>query len=705
MRLFDRLDAWLRPSLPPIASSEALAARAGGLVATSQLGKPTWPKRDVTTYERDGYEKLALGFSLVGLIADTCSAIPLRVYEARADGTTPSLPTHPLVALMRRPNPEMWQGEFVWQVIATALVAGFCVVEKVRSAAGRVVELWPLDSSRLRAVPRNQAAPDWVLRIGSTEVDLRAEDVLVYRWRNRIARSPFGISPFEVLFRQIGLENAMTDFLKAFFDNGALSQQLIVVDTLPGQTLAQEQKDLLEEQFMRRHAGVRNAWRPVFTGGIKDVKDIGFDFQQLAWQSLRDLDELAVCQAFGVSPRKAKTRVGLEHTTQNATARVEDAEFYRESIIPALSRIDGVLTLGLLEEFEPPGSRVSLEFDYSDVEALQEDRNARATSLNPVFLGGGIPASVYFTEIGLPAPNHDYFMSPFTTERVPVARALEPAPPPAATPPPQLGGVRVLALGAGGPSERLAQRKAIGAANRRLIRAIADAREPSLRTFFRDQGARLVAAVKAPIGVAALAGQNGHAPETLALADFDWQQEETALRAVLTRLYQLAGETAFAAAADSLGVGISFDLGNPHVRSVMDRLGTRIVGINDETRRAVAETITAGEAAGKGIDAIAEDLTNLFAGFSESRAQTIARTESQVSLNLAGGVAWRQSGLVDRAQLFDNPDHTDDYGADDGLSCAQRNGLIVPLDDLELHVFSEHPNGSLVAAPVLIGDE
>lgn len=61
--------------------------------------------------------------------------------------------------------------------------------------------------------------------------------------------------------------------------------------------------------------------------------------------------------------------------------------------------------------------------------------------------------------------------------------------------------------------------------------------------------------------------------------------------------------------------------------------------------------------------------------------------------------------VVDRIQCFDNPDRDEDYSAEDGLSCADRDGLIDELDSAELHLDSEHPNGSLAISGVLIGED
>jgi hypothetical protein len=138
---------------------------------------------------------------------------------------------------------------------------------------------------------------------------------------------------------------------------------------------------------------------------------------------------------------------------------------------------------------------------------------------------------------------------------------------------------------------------------------------------------------------------------------------------------------------------------------VSERLAGRIVGINATTMDDVRRVVTQGLDEGLTNAQLAERLDGLFARTYRNRALTVARTESQVAYNSAAAVGYRETGLVREIQLFDNPDHVDEYGASDGLTCAQRNGLRVPVEDAELHIDAEHPNGSLAIAAVTVSPE
>jgi HK97 family phage portal protein len=683
-----------------------------GTIANYQTGKPIFPARDTATLSMQGYEKIALIYACVGLIADTAAAIPMRVYDEDAEGQATTLPDHPMRQLMRRPNPQMSEREFYQRVIAAALLAPVSIVEKVRSASGRVVQLWPLNSAWAFPILRSQAPPDWEYRIPglARPIILTAEDVMVYRWRGRTDGSPYGLCPLEIILREIGLSNVMIDHLVKFFQKGALPQLAIRAKTM-GRRLSQDEINDLNEQLLGVHGGLGNSSLPLWLGAIDGIDRIGFDFNELAWTDLRDINDLSIVQAFGVPATMVQTRVGLQHSDSRANAEVDEAKFYRQTILPCLAALDGMFTLGLLEEFELPGSRISLEFDTSDVRALQEDRNARATSLTPAFLQGGIPASVFMSELGLPEPAEDFYLRSFATEAIPADDPLNknkpkpPAPVVTQVPPPagqtaadpnapKLSASMPLELTSGlGP--RQLWRAAIGATNKAAIARIAEARQPSFAVFLAEQESRVIAAARR---------MQFSARERYEALAIDWPAEDRFLHIGTQQLWELAAQTAYDIGGQTIGAAISFDLANPHLAAVMDRVATRVRDINATTEQDIQRILTEALAEGANLAELEARLRGLYEETYNGRSMTIARSESQVAYNSASAAGYRQSGVVDRIQCFDNPDHPDNYGASDGLSCAQRNGLIAPLADAEKHIDAEHPNGQLAIAPVLTGE-
>lgn len=719
--LLSRLDRWARPELPAVAAPEkanghasldAAAAAAiqrfasiSSAIAPYQVGKPLWPDRDPAAYHLY-YTIIPLVFRCLNLIGHAIGTAPLKVYDEATDDE--EVKDHGLRRLMRQPNAQMGEAIFWGTIGLRAGLAGFCVCEKEKDRLGNVIALNPLRSSWLKAIPIGRGAYDWEYRIPGTPTVYRlaAANVVPFRWADTPDGSPYGQPPMASAARSATVLSKLTDFLAILIDRGGVPLHGLIPNTLPGQALNQEQVDEMVERFVRRHGGIEQSAIPMVLEGIKDVKRLGFDLDELAYTDLRDVTDLEICAAFGVPPHKAITRVGLEHVTENATAAVEDGTFYRDTIVPLWTRFDDVATTGLLPDFEPMPTTRYLGFDKSDIEALQEDRNEKARAIViPGFGGGLLSNHMALRELGMPIPDGlpEYYLRSIAVEAIPADALLAPpTPTTTTTPPPQLGRVTVRELTAGtGPSEAFAKRKAIGAANRKAHVAVADARKPSLAAFFQGQGERVIRGIDGTLS-------SFHLAPAIRLASLDesfWQHEDDLLRAVLEKLYLLAGQTSWEQAAEHLGVDLSFDLANPRVRSVMAQLAKRVTGVNDTSRQLIAEAVTKNAEAGGSTEDLKGSLKEMFGSWPDYRAEAAARTESAYSYGLASHASYVESGVVDRIQMFDNGSHTTDPMGPTGTTCADRDGRIAPLSETNAYLDSMHVNCVMAIAPVIAGEE
>ncbi len=667
----------------------------GANVASWQIDRAQWLPRDPATYDTEGYRKAALIFRCVQYLANAAGAAPLRVYRDTGTGEPTEERTHPARQLLERPNPAMGETRFLSFVAMCMAVSGFAAIEKVRSASGRVVELWPLRSDWMRPIPRNQAPPDWEYKVpGRVPERFDADDVIVLPFADTPDGSPIGIGPLEVLLKEVGITTALSEFLKVFFDRGAMPLYVAIPSDDPSvaaQFTDPDARAAFEEAWSQRYGGLSRSITPLPLVGFKDIRPLGFNFNDLAFPDLHNLTDARICAGFGIPPILVGANVGLEQATYSNYGQARRS-FYEDSMTFLWARIDDAFTRHLLPEFETrPG--YSLAFDITGLPAFEEDESPRWTRATEAFKASLISRHAAQREIGLEPHGPDAFLMPVASVELPTtARA-------------SIVDASYAALSASNGHHRgkhlgTTETRARGATTgRQAIAGVADRFAPHLRQFFRDQGDRIA-------DQAARSGGIDH--ETRALQDVDWDEETERLRLVLNRLYLLAGQTAFAGILDSYGIdaGISFDLANSDVRNIVDQLGRRIVDITETTRTDVAAKIAAGLDDGLSTDEIADSLRGMFNETYRNRAENISRTESMLAYGHASVLGYRTSGVVSKIQCFDNEAHTEPYhGAEDGLTCAKRDKLIAPLDDAELHLRSEHPRGSLVLAPVLTGED
>jgi HK97 family phage portal protein len=650
----------------------------------STLNKPQWPARDIGVYNRDAYGKLALIFRCVQFLSQSVASAPLRVYPMGEDDPDEN---HPVRQLVAAPNRESNEARFLSQVTLTMAVAGFVVIEKERSANGRVVGLWPINPAYCKPIPRADASPDWEIVVpGYRPVTLFAEDVIALTYADRPDQNPTGIGPLEVLLRNWGLVNVMDEFLMSFFQNDALPQYMLIPKA--GAIQTQTDADVVRAKW-RQFTGLGSRSGPPIMEAIERIERLSFNPNELAYSELRNITENAICQAFGIPPVLVGTTMGL---TSSTFSNYENARrsFYEDTISPMWNRVEDAFGRGLFFEFTNNRNQWRINFDTSKVPAMRDDVLPRQTLAVQAFQAGGLSSHQLADELGIEPRGPDVFMRSIASMDLPAAVA------PRARRQ-QLPVITEQRAALSSPEVR----KRLGAINRTAFLRVADKFEPQLQDFFDGQAARVIFTMTGVVR-----SQNG--TETRDVADLiDWAEEDRLLDELLRSLYQANGQVAFQLAGQSLGDdSIVWTVNNPRIAQFVNRLAERVVGINATTQADISRVVTDSLLEGVSMPELAGRLEGLYEETYNGRSMTIARTESQVAYNQASTLAYAESGVVEQAELLDNPDHDDDYGAADGLSCAERNGLIVDLADVDLHVMSEHPNGTLAVAPYLapIGD-
>ncbi len=112
-RLATRLASWApalpswrprRNAVPTAAAPDAKSSLAGPLIAFEHLRQPVWRPRDYTAFANEGFMQNAIVYRCVRMIAECSAHVPLILYDGDQE-----VESHPLAALMRRPNDrEAW---------------------------------------------------------------------------------------------------------------------------------------------------------------------------------------------------------------------------------------------------------------------------------------------------------------------------------------------------------------------------------------------------------------------------------------------------------------------------------------------------------------------------------------------------------------------------------------------------------------------
>jgi HK97 family phage portal protein len=384
-------------------------------------------------YEGFAKSSYAANELVYACIAEKCKTLPqatLRVYQ---EGQAAPLEQHPLRRLLAEPNDVTTEVELLQLLIVHLDLAGTAFLLINRSLAGVPVELWPVRPDLVRVIPapEGQSPRNWrwgyLPNPGSTDllpVDRR--DMIRIRYPNPLD-SYFGQAPMRPAARSVSLDNARAVYVEELLRNDAVPRVAITTQA----EIDERVVSILQARWKRKF-GAGNRGTPAFLQAGMDVKTLGLNLEDLTFGDLSAVEEARICMSFGVQPILVGAKVGLDRSTFANFAEAK-ASFWETTLMDLERLIVTSVRSKLLPSFLGVGrARVGLQWDNSEVLALQEPETARWERAVNALARGGITRNDFRRTVGLdPVPGGDVFLNPagVTLQPATEAGAAEPAEP------------------------------------------------------------------------------------------------------------------------------------------------------------------------------------------------------------------------------------------------------------------------------------
>lgn len=351
----------------------------------------------------------------LAVLGDAFGEAPPIVQRADTDGTKKTVATHPLTALLRRPNPFMtWDLLAKWLVLSQQ-VYGEAYFWKQRNNGNKVIGLWPIHPDHIK--PWWPETPDntvWIDHFryapNGQPIPLPVEDVLFLPENIDPDNPRRGRSKLRALFAEIFTDLECSAWLAALLRNGAGPSVILAPDPTAGEGIDDVQAEAIKQKFTSRFGG-DNRGAPMVVNGPMQVTPVSFTPTEMNLEQLRVLPESRVCAVLGVPAIVANLYVGMEHATYNNTKGLRE-HFAEQRMVPYWRMVANQLTLALLPDFDGD-PRDSVVFDLTEVRALQEDLDARYKRMTGAVGGGWAMVNDARREVGLPeVPGGDLFYVP-----------------------------------------------------------------------------------------------------------------------------------------------------------------------------------------------------------------------------------------------------------------------------------------------------
>ncbi len=296
-------------------------------------GQPVWSPRNYESFAREAYNKNVVAYQSINRIADAIASVKLGIYRGEQE-----LTDHPLISLLRRPNPMQSYSDYVRAKVSFIMLAGNGYEERFM-VGGEVKELYQLRPDRMSILPSTNGIPAaYIYKVNQNttrwEMDPRTMtcDVRHIKLFNPL-NDWYGMSPIEAGAYAIDQNNEAMNWMQSLLQNSARPSGALTVKD--GSTLADDNFNRLKAQIEEQYSGSTNAGRPMLLEGGLEWQQMGMSPTDMGIIETKFASSRDVALAFGVPPQL----LGIPGDNTYANYAEARLAFWEDTALPLLDMI------------------------------------------------------------------------------------------------------------------------------------------------------------------------------------------------------------------------------------------------------------------------------------------------------------------------------------------------------------------------------
>ena len=327
------------------------------------------------------YRQHAWIYACIRSIATRVASTPLKIYTGDNDDQR-EITEGRLYKIFQRPN-QRWSAYHFKEAIATHLMLdgnALITLERERPEA-EPLEMFVTGRERFEPVfsQKSSEVDYWKFRHTKTRAVQRLEHYQVILLPLFNPYSDFwGMGPLEAARQGAEQDWLAQLFNRAFFENGADPGGVLTV-----KRSSKEQREQWKKQFEDRHMGAGKAGKTLFLEGEAEYKQLALKHTDMAYLDQRKFSREEIGATFHVPP----SELGLFDKVQKAIQKAVEKNYFNGTIVPILRLITDMFNA---QFFTPYDERTWCAFDLSNVEALQDDADAKVDRATK-FFSMGVP--------------------------------------------------------------------------------------------------------------------------------------------------------------------------------------------------------------------------------------------------------------------------------------------------------------------------
>jgi HK97 family phage portal protein len=345
-------------------------SQVGSIIAFSELGQPVWTPRSYARFAEEGYKQNVIVHRCVNEIARAVAMVPINV-KGRTKGST--FQDHPIIKLLKRPNPLQGTSAFIENLISDWLIAGNAYIEAVSAKDGAPEELYCLRPDRMKIIPGSAGLPaGYEYEVGVSRHAFHADSltgaskILHLKTYNPLD-DWYGMSPIEAAAFSIDQHNAAGAHNQALLQNGARPVGALIYKPKNGSNLTERQRESLKAQVESNYTGTKNAGKMLVLEGDFEWKEMGLRPRDMDFIAAKNIAARDIAQAFGVPP----VLVGIPSDATYSNLAEARLALWEQTIIPMLEHMVDAFNYWLVPMY---GKDIELSYDLDQVPALASRR-------------------------------------------------------------------------------------------------------------------------------------------------------------------------------------------------------------------------------------------------------------------------------------------------------------------------------------------
>ena len=358
----------------------------------------------------------AIIMACVRWIQRTYPEAPLQLKKYNKDSWE-KVQSHPLIDLLNSPN-QYYDGLLMQSaLVADFALSGNAYLRKIRSGAGRPVELWWIPSTMIE--PRwpwdnSEYLTHYEYYPGGASVKIAPSDIVHFRDGLDPNNTRKGISALQSLFREVFTDDEAANMTATLLKNLGVPGLVISPES---EIASDEDAKEIKKWFKENTTGDKRG-EPLVISTPTKVDMFGFSPQQMDLKQLRRIPEERISGVLGIPAIVAGLGAGLDRSTFANFAEAREMA-YESNIIPLQRLLTEALKRQLLIDFEDDMNLWRIGYDLSEVRVLQEDENKLTERTVRQVLSGTIKIKDAQRIMGLPVDEtQDIYLRPFNVLEV-----------------------------------------------------------------------------------------------------------------------------------------------------------------------------------------------------------------------------------------------------------------------------------------------